>query len=311
MDHVAMIEVLDCLAEVDSGGTAEIAERVNRSRDYVSLLLGRCWKRGFVKRTAYKRGRVRGFTYKLSERGADWLSYKASAESEASSQGQVSEISPANPETTKTKRQIVIVDPEAGHSFLTRMPFSFGFGFLSGQQAAERNALSPVIIPGRLSEEEYHYLAGRFEREKKEEVQPLVELLKEKDKTIRYLLKYIFKSKRRLKLPEQRFFLKPIKQVELKRFSAINKLSIQQQPKTARMGAGRFSFKPIVEEPAVRSWLPPIPPEGRYVLDRFSKVPHDELASVNQPRFLKSSNSNEPKFRLPAVTPRLPFDCED
>jgi len=74
-----MIEVLGCLAEVDSGETAEIAERVNRSRDYVSLLLGRCWKRGFVKRTAYKRGRVRGFTYKLSERGAGWLSYKASA----------------------------------------------------------------------------------------------------------------------------------------------------------------------------------------------------------------------------------------
>jgi len=228
---------------------------------------------------------------------------------EASSHDEVSEISSASPEKTKIKRQIVIVEPVADHSYLTGIPFSFGF--LSGQKIAQRNALSPVIIPGQLAEEEYYSLASRFEREKENEVQPLVELLKEKDKMIRDLLQYIFESERRSKLPKQGFSLKPIKQVEFKRFSAVNNLSIQQPPKIARMGAGRFSFKPIVEKPAVRSWLPPIPSKGWYILKRFPKIPHDELIAVNQPRFLKSSKSDAHTFRVPAVTPRVPFDCED
>ena len=307
-----MIEVLDCLAEMGSGETAEIAERVDRSRDYVSLLLGRCKKRGFVEREPYKRGRVRGFTYKLSERGEGWLSYKALAEREASSHSKVSGISRANSGTRKTKRQIVIVESEADHSFLTEMPFSFGF--LSGRQATERNALSPVIVSDRLSEEEYYYLADRFERDKKNEVRPLVELLKEKDETIHYLLRYIWELDRRSKSPIYTSSLKLLEKTEV-RLSSLKKLNFRQPQPAKRISLNEFVWALFTEAFALRCWQSamdrwwnwlPEPPSGCMgdILECALKNAHDEMTGKKKPK--KSSKFFDGQCEVPREILRLP-----
>jgi DNA-binding MarR family transcriptional regulator len=73
-----MLLVLVHLVEVGSGESREIAETLKINPKYVSVLLGRCKRRGFVEREPYKRGRERGFVYRLSEKGAEWLLHKAS-----------------------------------------------------------------------------------------------------------------------------------------------------------------------------------------------------------------------------------------
>ena len=105
--------------------------------------------------------------------------YKASSKNEAASPAQP-EVKPSHtyPETSKVKREIVSGKPLTDNSFDTIMARSLAYVY--GQQAAQRTAPFPVIIPGRLSEEEYHSLASKFEHKNEKEVKLLVGLLKEK-----------------------------------------------------------------------------------------------------------------------------------
>lgn len=74
-----MFLVLVYLAESESATSGEVAEVFPFiSREYASLLLGRCYDRGLVSRTSYKHGRVHGYIYKLNEKGAEWILHKSS-----------------------------------------------------------------------------------------------------------------------------------------------------------------------------------------------------------------------------------------
>jgi len=79
MDHDVMLLVLACLSESRSATSGEVAETHSFiSREYVSMVLTRCYRRGFVSRRPYKRGRVRGYVYELTNKGAEWVFYKNS-----------------------------------------------------------------------------------------------------------------------------------------------------------------------------------------------------------------------------------------
>jgi len=73
--------VLVYLAESGPAKSGEVAEGLKSLRiscKYASLVLTRCYRRRFVSRRPYKRGRERGYVYQLSDKGAEWLLYKAS-----------------------------------------------------------------------------------------------------------------------------------------------------------------------------------------------------------------------------------------
>lgn len=314
MNHVSMMLVLSYLAEVDSAKSGEVAEHVNLSRDHVSLLLGRCWKRRLVDRTAYKLGRVRGFIYKLTERGADWLLYKASSKKETPSPAQPeTETTRTNSETAKVKREIVIAKPVADKSSNKIIPWSLGYVFR--QQAAQRTTPFPVIIPGRLSEEDFHSLASKFEHKNEKEVELLVRLLKEKEKTIPDLLRYIFELERRSKSPECAFSLKSLKQVEL-RLSSLKKVEIRQLRPAKRMSIREFVLQLIVEELALRSWLTamdrwsnwlPSPSGSWHMANIFCSVikdATDEMKGVKKPRTILKTYKG--RYKLPKEILRLP-----
>jgi DNA-binding PadR family transcriptional regulator len=74
-----MLLVLVHLAGVGSAESGEVAVRLRLNRKYVSLVLCRCKRRGFVSRTAYRRGRERGYIYELTEKGAQWILRKSSS----------------------------------------------------------------------------------------------------------------------------------------------------------------------------------------------------------------------------------------
>lgn len=81
MHHSVMYLVLVYLAELGRAESGEVAEGLRSlriSRKYASLVLTRCYRRRFVSRRPYKRGRERGYVYQLSDKGAEWLQYKAS-----------------------------------------------------------------------------------------------------------------------------------------------------------------------------------------------------------------------------------------
>ena len=83
MNHSIMFLVLTYLAESGPTKSGEVAERLKISCKYASLVLTRCYRRRFVSRRPYKRGRERGYVYQLSDKGAEWLLYKASHKKEA------------------------------------------------------------------------------------------------------------------------------------------------------------------------------------------------------------------------------------
>jgi DNA-binding MarR family transcriptional regulator len=73
-----MLIVLVHLAEVGSAESGEVADSLGFNRKYISVVLSRCSRRRFVSRTAYRRGRERGYIYKLNEKGAQWILHKSS-----------------------------------------------------------------------------------------------------------------------------------------------------------------------------------------------------------------------------------------
>ena len=81
MDHCRMTIALAYLAggPATSGDFARAHdESLEISRKHASTLFSRCYRRGFVSRQPYKSGRVRGFVYQLTNRGAKWMFYKSS-----------------------------------------------------------------------------------------------------------------------------------------------------------------------------------------------------------------------------------------
>ena len=77
-DHNVMLLVLASLAQSGPAKSGEIAEALSFiSRGYASLILRRCYLRGFASREPYKCGSERGFIYELASKGADWIFYKS------------------------------------------------------------------------------------------------------------------------------------------------------------------------------------------------------------------------------------------
>ena len=78
MNHHSMMLALTYLAESGLAKSGDIAESLKISRKHASVILSRCFRRKFVSRRPYKHGRVRGYVYKLTDKGEEWLLYKAS-----------------------------------------------------------------------------------------------------------------------------------------------------------------------------------------------------------------------------------------
>lgn len=76
------------LAESGRAESGEVAEALRSfSRKSASMVFLRCFRRGFVSREAFKRGRVRRYIYELTDKGAKWLLYKASQMRDADQRG--------------------------------------------------------------------------------------------------------------------------------------------------------------------------------------------------------------------------------
>ncbi|UCC58363.1 MAG: hypothetical protein JSW14_00050 [Candidatus Bathyarchaeum sp.] len=73
-----MTLVLAHLAESGSTVSGEVAESLGISPKHAGMTLLRCYRCGFVSRQPYRRGRVRGYIYELTNKGAEWMLYKAS-----------------------------------------------------------------------------------------------------------------------------------------------------------------------------------------------------------------------------------------
>ncbi len=71
--------VLQCVQELGVGASAKVARSLGYCRlsdlKKVSLTLLRCWRQGLVNRTSRRRGRVREYVYKVTERGRQRLGY--------------------------------------------------------------------------------------------------------------------------------------------------------------------------------------------------------------------------------------------
>jgi len=77
-DHHSTILVLGCLLESGSCESGEISASLGfLDQKHVSMILLRCFRRGLVSRRPFKRGRVRGHVYEMTEKGAQWLLHKA------------------------------------------------------------------------------------------------------------------------------------------------------------------------------------------------------------------------------------------
>jgi hypothetical protein len=88
-----MFLILFYLAEAKSGESREIADELGVfNAKYMSVLLGRCWRRGLVTRTPYQRGKERGYTYFLSEKGAKWILHRVSKKKQPSVPEPVSKV---------------------------------------------------------------------------------------------------------------------------------------------------------------------------------------------------------------------------
>lgn len=83
MDHRSMILVLGYLAESGSVKSGEVAEGLRLKPKHASMVLLRCSRRGFVSKRPYKCGRVHGYIYEFTDKGAKWLLYKASQKKKA------------------------------------------------------------------------------------------------------------------------------------------------------------------------------------------------------------------------------------
>jgi DNA-binding MarR family transcriptional regulator len=81
-----MLLVLGCLAELKSAESGRIADELGLNRKHVSVMISRCHSRGFVSGKPFKRGRIRGFVYKLTDEGINWMRLKAQEKNVGSSQ---------------------------------------------------------------------------------------------------------------------------------------------------------------------------------------------------------------------------------
>ena len=74
-----MFLILAHLAECRLATSRDVTQQLSFiSPKYASLALTRCYRRGFVSRQPYKRGREHGYIYKLTNKGAEWVLYKHS-----------------------------------------------------------------------------------------------------------------------------------------------------------------------------------------------------------------------------------------
>jgi len=78
MDHSVMFLVLCYLAESGPAKNREIAESLQLELKHASMVLLRCFRRGLVDKHSYRYGKERGYIYSLTDKGAEWMLYKAS-----------------------------------------------------------------------------------------------------------------------------------------------------------------------------------------------------------------------------------------
>lgn len=70
--------VLYYVSESGSAASKEVAEGLGISPKHAGMTLLRCFRRGFLSRQPYKRRRARSYVYEITDRGVEWLEYKAS-----------------------------------------------------------------------------------------------------------------------------------------------------------------------------------------------------------------------------------------
>lgn len=259
MDHGLMLLVLVNLAEVKSGTSREIAENLKIiNPKHVSVLLSRCFRRGLVQRTPYKFGRERGYVYKLSEKGANWILHRASKKkTELPSEGQTKVIEKPVLVLIHQPIQPTLIDSD----FKEPGYFAFKNVFVNCMsQVPEREHMPIHLLIARNSEEEIFFAAKEiYERNRREQTGKfLVEMVKIKGDMTRMLLRYCMKTKK----PESSKYLEPkpsFRSVEIPAahlVSAEKKAPIQLQEHSISQEEieGRFCKDSSIEEYMNRWW---------------------------------------------------------
>ncbi len=172
-----------------------------------------------------------------------------------------------------------------------------------GQQAAQKPGPLPIALPIGPSEDEYYFLACKFKSEKREVIQSFTSLLKEKDKTIRVLLQYIFELKKGSKSPGCGVSLEPLKQLESGPSLAGKKFSLQQLQKTGEISAVGYSSRRLGDilkiyfyRKAMNRWWDRLPPSSGVsnsgsILEGVLKNCHEEMTGIKESRFTKASKA--------------------
>jgi hypothetical protein len=78
MSHNLMILALVKAAESGPIRSKELSRSLRISPKYASMTLLRCFRRGFMTRRMEKCGKIREYAYRPTNKGAEWLFYKAS-----------------------------------------------------------------------------------------------------------------------------------------------------------------------------------------------------------------------------------------
>lgn len=182
---------------------------------YVSLVLTRCMRRGFVDRKPYSCGREHGYVYWLTNKGAEWVLRKADSRIEAfalkTSQAESKkEVASKSEDADLTPSSVVptFVDAEARKRLypvfcflqLKNETFELENQELNSLLGITRTAYCKCSSERDYSDRQCLSLKRQLERIK-EEFQSLSKLLEEKDKMILDLMQYIIESGRRSKLP--------------------------------------------------------------------------------------------------------------
>ena len=328
-----MLLVLCRVCELKRATSREVADSVGLGGvKYVSLVLSRCKRRGYVDREPYGCGREHGYVYWLTDKGAEWLLKKADSKKETSG---VNTPKVLSKDEVKSKSEDVapVTSPVlmSSSDMETLTVSNSGFRSLQlenevlnreNQELSLSVGLALKVIRECSWERDfygwkYYSLNSQLER-KNEELQLLVGLLKSKDEIIFGLLQYILESERRSKLPESGFSLKRKPQVEFK-LPPIKKLDVQQLQKARARETSILDdiIKWVAEELALRfrlaeidqwsNWLPS-PLGGGYKWDIFwdvTKAYYDELKGAKKSR--KISKSYGRRCEVPKEILRLPY----
>lgn len=168
MNHYSMALVLGYLAESGSVKSGEVAERLGLKLKHASMVLLRCFRRGFASRRRYKRGKVHGYVYQLTDKGAEWLLYKASQNKNANLHNRKSIMEVSCPPNPAVSHQIA--KPKPQYSFerqIKDLVWDYAIAKHAFQNVPSQENPKSNIIVSKCDSEMSVFLLNKKERNKR------------------------------------------------------------------------------------------------------------------------------------------------